>query len=235
MLDNLVIWERELFLTLNSPHTPFWDAFMYLISARWTWTVVVIALILWSFYRRSPKEAILFIVIAVLMHVTCDQLTSSIIKPLCGRLRPTFHPYTKDLVKSVYNNLGWGFGFVSGHAANFFAIAAFTAFTFRNHLYTLLVFILAIVVAYSRVYLGVHFLTDIIPGAAIGFLLGLLFYRLYCYSRRKLFGLTHSAQPAKVFQNTITIWRGILFGYVIFMLGFSAEMSRIMVHLGYYQ
>lgn len=45
MLDQLVLWERELFLTLNSPHSPYLDAFFHLISARWTWTAVIVALI----------------------------------------------------------------------------------------------------------------------------------------------------------------------------------------------
>lgn len=54
MLDQLVLWERDFFLLLNSPHTPFWDAFLSLISARWTWTAVVVALIGWLFYKRSP-------------------------------------------------------------------------------------------------------------------------------------------------------------------------------------
>lgn len=234
MLDQLILWERELFLALNHLHTPFLDAFMYLISARWTWTAVVIALILWVFYKRSPKEAILFIVIAVLMHVACDQLTSSLIKPFFGRLRPAYHPYTKDMVMNVYNNLGWGFSFVSGHAANFFAIAMFTSLSFRNRFYSVLVFALATLVAYSRIYLGVHFLSDIIPGSLLGVLLGYLFYRLYVLCRSKFFGKSKANLPYKVFQNNIVVWRTILLGYLFFMIAFSLEMSKVLIRIGYY-
>lgn len=234
MLDQLILWERDLFLTLNHLHTPFWDAFMYLISARWTWTAVVVALILWVFYKRSPKEAILFIISAVLMHVVCDQLTSGFIKPLFERLRPAYHPYTKDLVLNVYNNLGWGFSFVSGHAANFFAIATFTSLSFKDRYYSIVVFLLAATVAYSRVYLGVHFLSDIIPGALLGILIGYLFYRLYVWSRCKLLGKTHGNLPYKVFQNNVVVWRTIVIGYLVFMVAFSIEMSRVLIRMGYY-
>ncbi|MBB6275281.1 phosphatase PAP2 family protein [Porphyromonas circumdentaria] len=234
MLDQLILWERELFLSLNNFHTPFLDAFMYLISARWTWTAVVIALILWVFYKRSPKEAILFIIVAVLMHIVCDQMVSSFIKPLFGRLRPAYHPYTKEAVMNVYKDLGWGFSFVSGHAANFFAIALFTALSFRDRWYTLIVFLLATLVAYSRVYLGVHFLSDIIPGAIIGLLLGYLFYRLYIFSRSKVLGKSKASLPHKVFQNNIAVWRTIVLGYLFFMVAFSLEMSKALIRIGYY-
>lgn len=252
MLDQLVLWEREAFLWFNSPHTPFLDSFMYLISARWTWTAVVVALIAWVFWKRSPREAILFILAAVLMITISDQVISSIIKPLCSRPRPTHHIYTMEMVKSVYNDLGGGFGFVSGHAANFFAIAMFTALAFRDRLYSIIVFTLALVVAYSRVYLGMHFLSDIIPGSLLGIFFGWLFFKLYRYGRREV--LLYSAnrkqkaqkgssplsaseipEPYTAFSNNIAAWKLIMGCYIFFLLFFAIDMARVLTRIGYYE
>nr|WP_314783355.1 phosphatase PAP2 family protein [uncultured Porphyromonas sp.] len=234
MLDQMVLWERGLFLALNSPHTPYLDAFFHLISARWTWTAVIVAFIAWLFYKRPAKEALFFIGIVALMIAFTDQETSSLIKPLCARLRPTHHPYTKDLVLNAYGNLGGGFGFVSGHAANFMAIALFTALVFRDRWYSIIVFSLAVIVAYSRIYLGMHFITDVVPGSLIGLLNGWIFFLLYRRVRAKWMPRPHPLAPHEAFRATLPIWRGILAGYLFFLLFFAQEVVKILQQTHYY-
>ena len=219
MLDQLVLWERELFLALNSPHTPYLDAFFHLISARWTWTAVIVALIAWLFYKRPAKEALFFIGIVALMIAFTDQETSSLIKPLCARLRP---------------NLGGGFGFVSGHAANFMAIALFTALAFRDRWYSIIVFSLAVIVVYSRIYLGMHFITDVVPGSLIGLLNGWIFFLLYRWVRAKWMPRPHPRAPHEAFRATLPIWRGVLAGYLFFLLFFAQEVVKILQQTHYY-
>ena len=234
MLDQLVLWERELFLALNSPHSPYLDAFFHLISARWTWTAVIVALIAWLFYKRPAKEALFFIGIVALMIAFTDQETSSLIKPLCARLRPTHHPYTKDLVLNAYGNLGGGFGFVSGHAANFMAIALFTALAFRDRWYSIIVFSLAVIVVYSRIYLGMHFISDVVPGSLIGLLNGWIFFLLYRWVRTRWMPRPHSRSPHEAFRATLPIWRGVLVGYLFFLLFFAQEVVKILQQTHYY-
>ena len=163
-----------------------------------------------------------------------DQETSSFIKPLCARLRPTHHPYTKDLVLNAYGNLGGGFGFVSGHAANFMAIALFTALTFRDRWYSIIVFSLAVIVVYSRVYLGMHFITDVVPGSLIGLLNGWIFFLLYRWVRAKWMPRPHPRAPHEAFRTTLPIWRGILAGYLFFLLFFAQEVVKILQQTHYY-
>lgn len=247
MLDQLVLWEKSLFLWLNSPHTPYLDAFMFLISAHWTWASLLIALIAWLFVKHSPKEAFFFILFAALLITCCDQLTSGLIKPLCERARPTHHLFTKDVVKSVYNDLGGGFGFVSGHAANFFAFSLFTALTFRNRLFTILIFIVATTVAYSRIYLGMHFVTDVVPGALIGLLLGWLFFKLYSWLRIRWRIAYHAPgstsqntqagtlkKPCMAFGNTMPYLNVMVACFLFFLAFFAMAMARAIIRIGYY-
>ncbi len=244
MLDHLVLWEREFFLWLNSPHTQYFDAFMYLISARWTWTGVVVALICWLFYKKRPAESLLLISFTLILMFCSDQVSSGIIKPICERLRPTYHPYTKELVKSVYHDLAAGFGFVSGHATNFFAIATFTACTFRDRYYTVFVYITATLIVYSRIYLGVHFISDVVPGMIIGTLIAWVIFELYRMTRRKIFCKTwkksieqknasYPEEPYQIFRPTIACWNLIFTAFIFFLLFFSMDIAGIASRIGY--
>ena len=99
------------------------------------------------------------------------------------RFRPTHHPDFMNEVITVFGYRGGKYGFISGHAANSFGFAIFMSLLFRYRLFTWIIFIWAFVMAYSRIYLGVHFLTDIIPGALSGLLLGWLAFYIYIKGR----------------------------------------------------
>ena len=90
------------------------------------------------------------------------------------KLRPTHNPLTADLVHTVNNYRGGLYGTFSAHTATCFVIATYTSLIFKSKLYTLLIFAWAILVAYSRIYLGVHFPFDIMGGAITGYIMALI-------------------------------------------------------------
>ena len=89
------------------------------------------------------------------------------------RLRPCHEPELQSLVHLVNNHCGGQFGFVSSHAANVFGLAFFMGQLFKrfSKLWMPLLIIWALVVSYSRIYLGVHYPFDVICGAILGILL----------------------------------------------------------------
>lgn len=228
MIEQWVVWERDLFLAIQSAHTPFWDAFMYLISSRWPWIAVAVGLVFFLFLKKPIREALLLIVSIALLITIVDQLTSGVIKPYFARLRPSWHPLTQDAVQSVYGYKAWGYGFVSGHAANFMALAIFTALAFRDRLYTVIVSTLAIVVTYSRIYLGVHFITDVVPGAMIGLIVGYLMYRLYRYLRIRLFKVRAAEPQSRLCAPSIGYLNAFFGIFILFLFAFAAELDSIM-------
>ena len=183
VVEDILPYERDFFLWLNSHTTDFWDRFMYMYSGKMTWLPLVIACLFVFVYKVKWREALVLIVCSCLVGLLCDQLSASVIKPLFERLRPTHHPDFKDCVDTYRNYLGGRLGFVSAHAANGFGIVAFSSLLFRYRPYTIAITIWALVTCYSRIYLGVHFVSDVVGGMIVGLALGTLSYYIYLAMR----------------------------------------------------
>ncbi|MDR0757749.1 MAG: phosphatase PAP2 family protein [Tannerella sp.] len=193
MLEHILDIERDAFLWLNGGHTPFWDSFMWLYSGKAVWIPVSALILFMLFYRKNPKESLLILLFLALAITLCDQFASGVCKPLFMRLRPTQHPDFMDAVQTVYNYRGGKYGFISSHAANAFGFAVFTLLLLRDGRYTAGILLWAVMMCYSRIYLGVHFISDIVPGMIAGALFGFLCYKLYSFVRAKGFKRAGSA------------------------------------------
>lgn len=183
MLEQLLVYEREAFLWLNGSHTPYWDQVMWLYSGKAVWLPLALFILFVLSYRKNWREVLLLFLAIALTITLCDQFASHLCKPLFTRFRPTHHPDFQAVVQTVMGYRGGLYGFISSHAANAFGFAMFMTLLFRNRLFGCTVFLWATINAYSRIYLGVHFLTDIIPGALSGLFFGWIVYRFYGWLR----------------------------------------------------
>ena len=193
MLERELQWERNLFFFLNGSDSTFWDSFFYFYSYKWTWIPFYLCFLFVFIYRKTGaefkndwKNIVWTILTVVAVVVLCDQISSGICKPLFQRFRPTHHPDFQDLVKIVFDKRGDQYGFISGHAANSFGFATLTALLFRNRLLTVALFLYASLTAYSRIYLGLHFISDVVVGALAGMLIGYAGYRIYRWKAKKI-------------------------------------------------
>jgi len=220
MLEQILEYERAAFLWLNGNHNPFWDSFMWLYTGQIVWIPMILLLIFFLFYKKDIKEVILIVLSIILLIALCDQLSSSICKPYFSRFRPTHHPDFKDYVNTVNDYRGGRYGFISGHATNAFGFAMFALLLFRNRLFTISILLWGILFAYSRIYLGVHFISDIIPGILAGLLLGFGIYKLYMLLRYKI--LKKNDNPGEMYPDLEI--KNLIFGLlttVTFMLVYS--------------
>lgn len=182
-IESLLTLDRELFLILNSQHSPLMDEVMFFVSKVWVWIPLYLLVILYI-AKRWKKESIWIILSIVLCLVATDQLTN-LTKELFQRLRPSHAPDLAGLVHHVNGYMGGKFGFVSGHASNSFGFAMISALIMKNNYYTMGIFAWAGVVAYSRIYLGVHYPLDILGGMLLGMLLaGIIFNVMNRFQRR---------------------------------------------------
>jgi len=163
------------------------DHFMWLYSGKAVWLPLAAFITFALIYRKDWRESILILLSIALVVTLCDQFASHIFKPLFTRYRPTHHPDFMNQVDTVFNYRGGRYGFISSHAANAFGFAMYMSLLFRDRFFTWIVFIWAIITAYTRIYLGVHFISDIVPGAILGSLFGYLVYLLYVFVRKRLF------------------------------------------------
>ena len=192
MLEQILEYERTLFLSLNGAHSHFADQFMWLYTSTTAWIPLYICFVSILFYaNRTRWKEVLLIAAAIALTITlCDQFSAGFCKPFFARFRPTRHPDFMNDVTTVFNYLGGNYGFISSHAANGFGFAMVTSLIFKNKIYSSVIMLWATVTAYSRIYLGVHFISDIIPGILTGLLFGWMVFRLFVFAYKKIF-LTH--------------------------------------------
>jgi undecaprenyl-diphosphatase len=163
-MSALLELDLRLFALLNGEWTsPFLDVVMPYVTDFDHWRIPLI-LVLLAFLARGSTETRVGILFAILAVVAADQLSASGIKPLFERARPF------DVVEGARKlSSAHGYAFPSSHAANTFAAGVFLAIRFRRWWPILAV---PAVVSYSRVYVGVHYPSDVAAGALLGAAVG---------------------------------------------------------------
>jgi undecaprenyl-diphosphatase len=201
MLEQELQLEKDLFFFMNGSDSVFWDHFFYLYSYKWTWVPFYLCFFILFISKKNWKEWLCLLLATGLLVLLCDQISSGLCKPFFHRFRPTHHPDFETQVKTVLDYRGGLYGFISGHAANAFGFAVFTALVFRNRIFTFMIFTFAIITSYSRIYLGVHFISDVIAGTLAGIITGWFVYTLYIFSRQKWIQIEKEKLKTPIFSN----------------------------------
>lgn len=150
---------------------PYFDAITPMLREPKFWIPAYLGLLFFIGYRYKLNA--LWIIAALLFTFgLTDQISSHVIKPLFERLRPCNNPALKEQVRLLVQ-CGSGFSFTSSHATNHFGMATVLSFFLgrRNLAVRWLFYIWAASIAFSQVYVGVHFLADVVAGAFLGFFL----------------------------------------------------------------
>lgn len=175
MIETLKSWDESLFLLLNGMRADWLDPLMLALTGTATW-IPFYVLLLYFLIRKYRKESVWYLLGIVGLILLADQFTSGFMKPYFERLRPCHDPRWEGIIFN-YSGCGGRYGFASSHASNTFAIASYLWLIFQTTSSRWL-FLWAFIIAYTRVYLGVHYPADILVGAIVGIISGFTLYYL---------------------------------------------------------
>ncbi len=170
--------DEKILLYLNHLGSTRWDGFWLYMSNQHAWWWFYLLLILLIFYKNKPKNA-LILTVAVLIALSLNDQMINGIKALTHRLRPCNVPHLKTQLRVL--KCSPQFSFFSAHAANSFLVISALFFRLRDHYPAtiwLLLFLWAFLTAYSRLYIGIHYPSDVLTGVAEGIISGYLVARL---------------------------------------------------------
>ena len=171
--------DSRLFLWLNGQHAGWLDTVMVSITEMWPWIPIYI-LLAYLVIKQYGRKSLWIFFFFFLVILCSDQLSAHVCKPLFHRLRPCFNPEFEGMVHLPKGLPGGRYGFVSSHAANTFAVATFLTAALRKSYRSIgwWLFAWALISSYSRIYIGVHYPGDVLAGAVLGILVGLIIWKL---------------------------------------------------------
>ncbi|WP_340202954.1 phosphatase PAP2 family protein [Ascidiimonas sp. W6] len=175
MLEQLHQYDKSLFLFLNQLSSDFLDPFWIVVTQIYTWIPLFIFMIVLVFKHYDKKQAVI-ITITVLITLLFTLLFTEFVKEWIGRLRPNNDTALSTLIKVLQSP--HDFSFFSGHASNSFAIVTILFLVLRKQVrYIKLLFIWPVLFCLSRIFVGVHYPSDIIAGTFVGIFIGIVFHR----------------------------------------------------------
>ncbi|MBT8256001.1 MAG: phosphatase PAP2 family protein [Bacteroidia bacterium] len=185
MLEQLLEYDTDLFLFLNGLGNESWDGTWKFISEKFVW-IPLYALMLYLIFKELGWKSTLVVMVAAALMITATDQLANLFKYGIERPRPCRVDALQSSIRFVADGCG-RYGFFSAHAASSMAAAVFIGLILRNK-FKYLPFLLlfwAVLVAFSRIYLGVHYPLDIVVGMFFGGILGWSFYKLQAWLNRK--------------------------------------------------
>ena len=177
MLEKIIQLDKELFIYLNSFGSEQFDGLWLLITKQIYWTPFFILVFYFLHKKIGWKYFGYFLLFLSVLILVTDQ-TANLFKWYFQRLRPCNDDEIKAVIRIVKTSSSYSF--FSAHAANSMATAIFVFQILKKYYKnSYLLFLFPIIFAYSRIYLGVHFPSDILVGYLFGGLYGYGFYKLY--------------------------------------------------------
>jgi len=182
-VEEVVQWDWNSTLFLNDWGNDYVDGFFNFITHKLS-AIPLYLFLLYVLYKKLAIRDLVICLICIALLITVSDQLANVFKDGVERFRPFRQPGFMDQISKVGRSAGT-YGFYSGHASNAVALAVFLWFLLRQSHRTiaLVVLIWAGIVAYSRIYLGVHYFGDVLMGILMGSLIAVIVYQLFRYSR----------------------------------------------------
>lgn len=173
-------FDQSLLLLLNSSESMFLDGFVLALTSGFTW-ILLYASLLYIVIKNNEKFSQISLIVGTvaLGLLLTDGSSDGIVKTLVARPRPFNAPELQGFTDVIRGYRPDGYSFFSAHAANTMVIAIFFSLLVRNKQFTVTMLAFSLLNCWTRLYLGVHYPSDILVGIIWGLLCGLFIYMLY--------------------------------------------------------
>lgn len=151
-----------------------------ILTNAYTWTFLYVMLIALIIHNNQRWSHIMMVIAAGVFCVTLSSVTSELVfKPWFCRLRPIQDVELSGMLDIVDGYSPRGFSFFSSHAANTFSLAVFLSMLVRSRIFSVAMITWSLINCWTRLYLGVHYPSDILVGLLVGGFFGLLVYYVF--------------------------------------------------------
>ncbi len=180
MFTMLTEADRYILAFVNGSDSLFMGNLAVVLTSGLTWIPLYLSLLFVVIKNNETMRQIMLVVgCALLCIVLSDGVADFVVKPLVARLRPTYDPLVKYSIDIVNGIRGTQYSFFSAHASNTFCIAMFFSMLIRNRKFVIAMVLWSLVNCWTRLYLGVHYPSDILVGLVWGAIVGVVVYLLY--------------------------------------------------------
>lgn len=218
--------DRLVLSWFNGSNSVFLDGWMSALTSGFAWLALYASLFYLVIKNNETMGQIMLVVGCALACVgLADIMADVIVKPLVERWRPSNDPIFKYDVSVVDGYRGTSYGFFSAHAANTFSLALFFCMLVRSRVLSVALVLWSFVNCYTRMYLGLHYPSDIVCGLLWGSVCAIGVYYFYLRVSRRMFGEDNYVST----QYTSTGYRLCDVDIVVLcsFLQFSSPYSRL--------
>lgn len=179
-LSSFLELDKAVLHFFNGSDNLFLDNVTIVLTSGYTWIPLYLVLLYLVIKNNETMGQIMLIVgCSLLAIILADGMADYIVKPLVARWRPTNDPYFRQAVDTVCGYRGDSYGFFSAHAANTMSIAVFFCLLVRNRLLSVMMLLWSVLNGWTRLYLGVHYPSDVLVGWMWGAVAGVIAYFVY--------------------------------------------------------
>jgi undecaprenyl-diphosphatase len=185
MLEKIISLDKQLLIFLNSLGSETFDPFWLIITKQVNWIPFFLLLLFLVYKKLGTKQTLIIILFVSVLLAINNEITEAF-KAHFQRLRPCNDLDIKEIIRNVKPSAT--FSFFSGHSSNTMAVFVFLCCIFRKHYkYFGIIILWPFIFSYSRIYLGLHFPTDILAGYICGIIMGFLTFKIYQFVQKKYF------------------------------------------------
>ena len=205
----LVEGDSSILLAVNGMHSSYFDTFMWLCSRKFEWIPFYLS-ILYVLFRNFNWRVVLYSLVAMgVVLLLTDAVSSHFIRPVVARLRPSnLENPISEMIHIVDNHRGGRYGFPSSHASNSWGLVFFVGLLLRRRVLTTFLACWALLLCYSRLYLGVHYPGDLLAGMLLGAVVASLVYYVFWRTTKVILpsDMKHPYMPIAIGLLTLVVF-----------------------------